>query len=334
MAIFLIALSVVDVLLFKAHNLPWVIPLSTIILYALPGFKAVPEDERFVVELFGRFSQILTPGLKWIWPWFQSVRASVPTSIQEIMLFDPPIKIDFSDGSAIPQGAVAQVQLKLNNDEPYSIAGDEERHPAYRAIYLVSNWRNRTREVLENAVRSQLNAITLNEGLVKNGPGIKLHERVGGEEALVTISGTLEQIGIELTQITIKDFDLEPALIAARGAIQVAARNLEAQRLNAQALAQQSVGVLLSMLSIITGKTPETVSQEINRNSKLKKELMAFATDMASRQTSLQRDALTDIRVEGADGLQTALLQAIALLQRGNNGEDKKGVSGNVSEVS
>src|SRR3989344_2529919 len=312
----------------------FLIALSTIILYALPGFKAVPEDERFVVELFGRFSQILTPGLKWIWPWFQSVRASVPTSIQEIMLFDPPIKIDFSDGSAIPQGAVAQVQLKLNNDEPYSIAGDEERHPAYRAIYLVSNWRNRTREVLENAVRSQLNAITLNEGLVKNGPGIKLHERVGGEEALVTISGTLEQIGIELTQITIKDFDLEPALIAARGAIQVAARNLEAQRLNAQALAQQSVGVLLSMLSIITGKTPETVSQEINRNSKLKKELMAFATDMASRQTSLQRDALTDIRVEGADGLQTALLHALALLQRGNNGEDKKGVSGNVSEVS
>jgi regulator of protease activity HflC (stomatin/prohibitin superfamily) len=169
-------------------------------LLFLRGFFKVLQEERAVVEFLGRFWSVEAPGLHWI-PFLMRVRAIIDIWEQPIELFkrERLIKIDFKNGSATPKGAVAFVQI----DDPY------------KAIYGVSDWRIAIRDLLENALRSYLNSLTIEEGLQLGKAGYDFLERIPGHEKDGVIKAA-SNWGVKINRVVVADFDLDKTVIEAR----------------------------------------------------------------------------------------------------------------------
>ena len=72
---------------------------------------------------------------------------------------------------------------------------------------------------MENAVRSYLNSLTLEDGLTLGGAGFDLSDRLPEVEA-ARVRNDLAVMGFDLVRITMMDFDLPEELVKARGEIQ------------------------------------------------------------------------------------------------------------------
>jgi mRNA-degrading endonuclease RelE of RelBE toxin-antitoxin system len=124
-----------------------------------------------------------------------------------------PIKIDFQDGSAIPKSV--EGFIKIRNPDTLYLSEEENRlnkeknksneetkkakTGVYRSVYYVDNWRTKIIEVLENAVRSYLATLTIDEALPKRRGGYNLldENRIPKEETQI-IRNTIEGYGLEL----------------------------------------------------------------------------------------------------------------------------------------
>jgi len=338
-----LAWSGVAIVLLIAENFVWGILLLVFSIYFLAGLRSVQQQERWVIELFGRYVGTLRPGLQWILPGIMQVRAVVSVWEQMLPLFETPIKIDFRDGSAVPKEATAFVRV-LNPDDAYILAErevtqedgttrrevrvvrwDEELSSedrirgdyltgVYRAIYEIGDWRKAIRNQLENALRSYLNGLTIDEGITMARAGYELLNRLPSEER-GRIGYTLHGWGFELLRVTIGDFDLEPEIVRARGGVQIRQREAEAARHEALVRARETAGTLIAMMAEISGRSVEEIQQEINRNSELQTRLQAMAEDLVSRQVSIAGKALTDIRVSGGGDIEQGLLRIVAALR-------------------
>ena len=285
-----------------------------VVVFGIGGLKRVHQEDRMVVEFFGKFHKIKKPGLRWICPAVMSVRAIVPIWEQTLVLFKKPIKIDFKDGSAIPQGVKAFVRIK-DPGTLYKLEDETvERQGVFRAIYYVNNWRERVVELLENAVRSYLATLTIDEALPdrKGGYDLLIADRMPKEEK-EKIERAMGMWGLKLERITVTDFDLAPEIVKARDEVQKRKRAVEAAEFEKKVRANQTIGALIQMLADARGKTFEEIQKEIDKNSGLKKKIMLFCQELITRQMSIDSKSLTDIRVDGTgDNILNSLLALIA----------------------
>lgn len=280
--------------------------------FFIKGLAIVHQEERMVVEFFGSFYKTKKPGLRWNFLYVVTARAFVPIWEQTLTLFGEPIKIDFKDGSATPKNVEAFVRVK-KPDNPYNLPGEEEkRDGVYRVIYHVDNWRKRTTELLENAVRSYLATLTIDEALTRQRGGYDLlgANRIPSTEKN-KIKKALERWGLDLLRVTVTDFDLEPDLVKARGEVHKRKRAVEAAEQERKVRAFETTGALIQMIAESTGKSPEEIQQEINSDPELKKSFMSFSEELITRQMSIDGKALTDIRIQGGGDIQ-GLLTLIA----------------------
>jgi len=279
----------------------WSIIILTTITFTLTGFTTVQQQERRIVELFGKYFTTLGPGLRWKAPSVMKIRATVSIWEQSIPLFKEPIKIDFRDGSATPKGAEVSVKIK-SPDTPYKVHdSDEARSGAYRAIYEVGNWKTAIKDLMENTVRSYLNSLTIDEAVTMRQAGFDLKNKFPKEE-LERIEDTLASWGFELKRVTVTDFDLEADLVKARGEVQKRKRERETSEEERKIRALETMGSLISMMALYTGKKEKEIQKEIQNNKELKKKFFDISTDMITRRMSIDGNALTDIRTEGGDG--------------------------------
>ena len=292
--------------------------LFTLIILIAKGFNIVQQQERMVVELFGKYWRIKKPGLRWNFPGIVKVRAIVPTWELALPLFEEPISIDFKDGSVIPKGARAFLRVK-SPDETYSLDGETKpRTGIFRAVYSIDNWRDRSAELFENAVRSFLATLTIDQALPEGRGGFDLltANRMPEEEKN-RIKTTLDQWGLELFRITITDFDLDKEVISAREEVQKRKRAVEVAMFEKDIRAFETVGALIQMLVVATGKSTDEIEKEISNDPKLKKMILEFCKELITRQMSIDGKALTDVRVGGTkDGVLSSLLSAIAAYKK------------------
>lgn len=273
------------------------------IIFGIAGLKKVHQEERMVVELFGKFYEIKKPGLRWVCPIIMSVRAIVSIWEQTLVLFKDPIKIDFKDGSAVPKGVKAFVRIK-DPGKPYKSEEEAvERQGIFRAIYYVNNWRERIVELLENAVRSYLATLAIDDALPdkKGGYDLLTADRMPEDEK-AEIKKALELWGLKLERITVTDFDLSAEIVKSRDAVQTRKRAVEAAELERQVRAHKTVGTLIQMLADARGKTFSEIQEEMDKDTKLKKEIMVFSQELITRQMSIDSNSLTDVRVSGTGG--------------------------------
>lgn len=204
------------------------------------GVRIVQEEERMVTEFLGSFHRIKGPGIRFNFPGIIRERARVSVWEQTVDLFEESIKIDFKNGSAAPKNARAFVRIKENPDD------------IYRVIYAVRNWRLQLTDLLENALRSYLNSMTIEEGLERGRAGYDFIQALPKTRR----DGVLKAIqawGIELKRVTVEDFELDETVIKAREDVLRAERAQAAAEHQAVQRALQSGGVHGEIVRILTG---------------------------------------------------------------------------------
>ncbi len=305
--------------------------LLAVAVYLLLGLKPIQEQQRGVVELFGEYFMTLKPGLQWLLRGAMKIKDTIAVYEQEIPLFsDEPAVLDLKDGSIIPLGAKAFVKLK-SPDKPYDSGDGKQRTGVYRAIYKTPDWKEFIEDRLENALRSYLNAFTIDEVLTAAKAGFNLADHrpdIGlPNNELKLIEGDLEKWGFELLRITITDFDLPSAIKKARDDVQVRERQAEAAKFERVKRARETMGVLIQMVAEATGVSFTDAQAEVKSNPALKKEMAEFGKELITRRMSGDAKALTDIRVGGGGDLDKGLMGLIAAFSalRKTNKKEKKG---------
>jgi len=284
---------------------PFTILGTCFVIWSLTGFRSVSQQERWVIEIFGRYLWTLKPGLKWILPGVMRIRARVDIREQTIPLFETPIKIDFRDGSVIPKGAEVFVRV-VKPDTPYLKGKDKGKYTGvYRTVYMVRDWRIATRELIENAARTGLNHYTIDEGIIEGKAGYDLStpDPDSGlpNHELKRIREVLEGWGLELCRITIQDFDLPPDLVKARGEVQISKRKAEAADFVVKRQAKEWVGMVLEAMAQSRGKSVGEIQKEINAVPELKREFLNYTKMINLRLEEADRDALIHAVVDSGE---------------------------------
>lgn len=309
--------------------------MVAMIIAWLKGFKTIQEQERAVIETWGKYSRTLKPGLNWIFPGIEKARAIVDIWEGSIPLFEKPIKIDFLDGAATPNGAKVLVKI-ASPDKPYKVDEsfdlvqdknvvkiiDDEKEKntgVCRAIYETGDWRSRIREHVESAVRAHFSGMTIDEGTA-----VCKSELGKSKEATFDLMTQFSDLsrnalkkklliwGFELLSVTVMDFDLEPDLVKARGEVQKMKKQKEAAEQERQKNAQKIIGSYIDMLCLASGKKVPEIQEEMKSDAETKN----LVKELLQQIMSLEAGALTEIKVQGGDSLQRGLLQLISAFRQ------------------
>jgi len=106
----------------------------------------------------------------------------------------------------------------------------------------------------------------------------------------------------------------------------------EAIKYTTDAQARQTMGLKIKMLAEAYGKTQEEIQQDISSEPGLKEKIDRSSTELIQDIISLEKGALTRIRVDGAEGMDKSILQFIALFKRLGGGEGVKKGPGEQTE--
>jgi|GEM_PF-2125955 len=353
------------------------IPLAIIVFLAIVGLVTVPEKYRGVVERFRKYDRTLMPGLQWILLPGIVENIKVKRYIKERILplwqnsdEKIPVWIDFVDGSAQPIGAEAFVEI-YNPDSAYVAPNEEEikkaekeqsdkgegvrswirrikeekrrrqdvdsRNGVYRSAYNIEDVDRATIEQIENAGRSYLSSLTIDEAikLAKAGydllDGLKqkkrgsmesffsgLNEKSEGEK----LESSLLRYGIRLLKVTIGDFELSPGLVEARDRVHKAQKDAAAAQYYSEAKTLRTVGVVLNAMAKSRNKKLEEIQAEIDKDDALKKEFLQKSYDLLVIDMERETGSLHDIRVQGGvSGLEKTLLNLATVFGSAMSGQ-------------
>jgi len=286
--------------------------------YVKEGTISVPQEQRRCMECLGAFMYALGPGLHWVPPISSRVRATVYVAEQRLSLFNKEsIFIDFQDGSAQPKGSCAFIQM--HEDQRADLG---ENSGTYKMTYAVTKVMEAVRSLLENSTRSYLNGMTIEQGIQLGRAGYDIVDRMRNHAnedirgQVRTIEQTLEGWGLQLHRITIGDFDLSEAVKKEREEVHKAMQQVAVMSHHVNQRSGEISGIIIKTIANVTGRTQAATKQFIRDNPELSAQVMAFTQDMISRDWSLGKGALTDIRVSGGGTGGDLLLQLIAAFRQ------------------
>lgn len=277
--------------------------LGIVFGFILPRLKNIPEEQRWLVEVFGGYYRTLKSGLHWIFPFVEKVRTFISVWEQRYRLFEKPIKIDFIDGSAAPKDAFVFVQCNEKEDPD----------APYKMVYEIKNIEEATIALIENAVRSYLNSKKIDEALQEGRGGYNILDKMP-EDDVNGVTEKLKNWGLKLHRITIADFDLDETVVKAREGIIMAESELKAVQHQKRIIAERSIGVLIEQEAIFQGVKPSTIKRKIRKDVGKQKKYLKFGKDYDLRQQAADNKSLTHTHVEvsGAGGLEKMGLNFIS----------------------
>ncbi len=145
---------------------------------------------------------------------------------------------------------------------------------------------------------------------------IKERQKVGGdlwkklnEEGLIQEFEDDYGIGFKEGGIEMKDITPPPDYQKAATQRYLAEREAEKR-------AGETIGAVLNMMAMATGRTRKEVQAQINKNTRLRKEFREFCQDLIHRKMAIDGKSYLDIRVTGAEGAEKSLLELIAAWKR------------------
>ncbi len=142
------------------------------------GVVTVPQGQEWVIERLGKFSRTLKPGLNFLIPYIEYIKAKVPT--KDIILDIDPQEAITKDNAIISVDTIAF--LKITSPE--------------KAIYGVEDYRTAIEQLIITTIRSIIGDMTLDEAL-SNREKIKL----GLDE---NIAGDIKDWGVTIRSVDIQ----------------------------------------------------------------------------------------------------------------------------------
>ncbi len=193
-----------------------------------------------------------------------------------------------------------------------------------RAIFKApSNWNENVMSRLNALFRSWVATKTLDKLLDLHKDPKKIWECFKNEALLKKTFQNEWGITIEENGIEIRTIDLPPDYQAAAAA----QKKLE---LEAVARSAETVGTVIEMMARVRGKKVKDIQKEIEAQPEMRREFLDLAKDLVVRKLGIEGKSYLDIRVQGAEGIEKTILNALAVWQRMPTGkpserEEKKG---------
>jgi regulator of protease activity HflC (stomatin/prohibitin superfamily) len=207
------------------------IPTAIVVVIVIfAAVKILREYERAVVFTLGRFTGVKGPGLILLIPFVQQmVKVDLRTRVEDV----PPQDVISHDNVSVSVNAV--IYFKIIDPE--------------RAIVQVANFNQATSQLAQTTLRSVLGKHDLDEMLAERD---KLNRDI--QEIL---DRQTEAWGIKVTNVEIKDIDLNESMIRAIARQAEAERERRAKVINAEG-EHQAAQKLLEAAEILSG-TPEAM---------------------------------------------------------------------------
>ena len=126
--------------------------------------------------------------------------------------------------------------------------------------------------------------------------------------------------------VTVSLVDLPDSLAKLLSLPQEESLKAEAAKREAERRAFATVGSVVEMMAKAQGKTLEKVQKEIQKDESQKKVFLELSQDLVKRSIAIEGKSFLDIRVQGAQGLEKALLNLLAAWQRMPRGSQEEKV--------
>lgn len=204
--------------------------LVILILYALASMKIIQEYERGIVYTLGRFTGNKTPGLRIVWLFFQ-----------RMMIVDMRVRTE----SIPPQDVISKdnVSVKVNAVVYYRVVDPGN------AVNKVEDFTNATSQLAQTTLRSVLGKHDLDEMLSKR-------EQLNHDIQEILDHQT-EGWGVKITNVEIKNIDIDPTMVRAIAKQAEAERERRAKIINAEGELQAAKQ--LDEAATILAQRPETM---------------------------------------------------------------------------
>ncbi len=210
-------------------------PLPVFLLVGLlallaASFKIVMEFERGIVYTFGRYTSTRGPGIQLVLPW-----------VQNMLRVDMRVRTE----SIPPQDVISRdnVSVKVNAVVYYRVSD-----PA-QVINRVEDFIQATSQLAQTSLRSVLGKHELDDMLSER-------DRLNADIQTLLRSQT-EGWGIDITNVEIKDVDLDPSMVRAIARQAEAERERRAKVINAEGEFQAAQK--LDAAATILAQRPETM---------------------------------------------------------------------------
>lgn len=311
------------------------------------GFRQVPEEERWIIEIFGSYHRTIGPGLCWVIPFLAKVKGKHTWSTQQFQLFeDGTTQIDFKDGAGKPRKVFVFVRANISDPraKPIQVSKPadpnapaptpdpcpdlelDDRWAIYKMQYATAanGLKASVVGLIENGIRSYLNSLTVEEAMPGGRSGFDIVEKIksaaNGVNDLNGIKRQLADWGLRLVRITVGDFDLDPAVIAEREKVLRAMKDKEAAVHEKKRRSDETAGVIIQQIAELYGITYEQAQAKLKRCPALAKKALEGAQTIFEDRIAAEKGTL--IRSRGN------LLAAVFM---GNGGQPTLPVTSRVS---
>jgi hypothetical protein len=177
----------------------------------------------------------------------------------------------------------------------------------YKALFNVQNWNETVMNRVRPYIRDFFTTKTYKELVASDKRiGDEVYSRLEEEEILIEFQ---DRYGVDLRKIEVKDIDPGEEFRKATLAKYLGKKEREKR-------AEETIGSLIEMISIAEGVDPEDVSREIRQDPDMKEKFGKIATDLVHRRMAIDGKSFTDIRVEGAKGIEKGLLELLAFWKK------------------
>lgn len=278
------------------------------------GLMIIQPEDRAVVEFLGKTYCIKKPGLKWICPHLMSVRAIIYTWKQPVKLFPDRtfpngVHIDFKNGGkAELVEPILWVQL-------FGAGTAKEDENILKAVYSVPNWKQAIQESGEDALRTCLNNLTVDETLSATHRSQRKSWWDAVENNFPELGFTIGRYGFKVKGLTISDFNWDEEVVKLRQDVlkeersqKIAELSLTAAKKEVEQKALELGGLCLQIAETFEAKghSPEVA---INK-----------ASELVLYKLGVENNSIVDVRAEsGGDGGDLlSLIVAAANSVRGN----------------
>jgi len=288
------------------------IPL-VLLLFALSGLMIVQPEDRIMTEFLGKAYCIKKSGLRWICPFLMKKRMIVFTWEQPVYLFPKRrypngIHIDLKNGGKTELvEPILWVQMN-------KVGEDQEEESVLQMVYSIDDWERAVQEGGEDALRTCLNNLTVEEVLSATHKSERESWWEAIKEYFPALENTIKSYGLVPKRLTISDFNWDEKVVATRQKIFDEERSIELAKLSVKA-AEDEVRQKALESGGLYGYIVDLLRQK-ESGGLTKKEAMKAAETLVLYFKAADTKSLVDVRA-GSENPLAPIISAVITAARG-----------------